>query len=193
MALPRGRVWFLTVALVANTLLLGGPQAGEAYACSCAETRSVEETFEKSAAVFSGEVVKAEETPPEPPDGDDPFLGLGPVTFEVEETWKGASEDSVTVYGHGPEVSCGIDFEKGETYLVYAYRTNGDLGTDYCGRTKPLSLAGSDVSELNAARGFLPDTGGPRVPSPLRATIAASGAVALLATGALAARRSRRD
>lgn len=193
MALPRGWVWFLTVALVVNTLLLGGPQAGEAYACSCAETRSVEETLEKSAAVFSGEVVKAEEAPPEPPDGDDPFLGLGPVTFEVEETWKGSSEDSVTVYGQGPEASCGIDFEKGETYLVYAYRSGGDLGTDFCGRTKPLSFAGSDVSELNAARGSLPDTGGPRVPSPLRATIVAGGAGMLLAAAAIAARRPRRD
>ena len=193
MALPRRRMWFLAVALVANSLLLGGTQAGEAYACTCAGTRSVEETLKKSAAVFSGEVVKAEEEPPEPPDGNGSFLGLGPVTFKVEETWKGASEDSVTVYGQGPGVSCGMDFEKGETYLVYAYRSDGNLGTDYCGRTKLLSFAGSDVGELNAARGSLPDTGGPRVPSPFQATIAAGFVAVLLATAALTTRRPRRD
>lgn len=191
MTLPRRRIWLLAVALIANSLLLGGPQAGEAYACSCAETRDVQETFEKSAAVFSGEVVKAEEVSPEtsdPPDPGDPYLG--PVTFEVDEAWKGASESSVVVYGQGLGVSCGMDFEKGETYLVYAYRSGDNLGTDYCGRTKPLSFAGPEVDELNAARGSLPDTGGPRVPAPLRATIAA---VALLAAAALAARRPRRD
>nr|MBA3951825.1 hypothetical protein [Rubrobacter sp.] len=124
-------------------------------------------------------------------DGDDPFLG--PVTFEVEEAWKGASEGSVVVYGQGPEPSCGIDFERGETYLVYAYRSDGYLGTDYCGRTKPLSFAGSDVGELNAARGSLPETGGPRVPSSLQAKIAAGAVVSVLAAAALVSRRPRRD
>lgn len=187
MALPRRRIWFLAVALIANSLLLGGPQAGEAYACSCAETRDVGETFEVSAAVFSGEVVKAEE---EPPDRGGRFLG--PVTFEVEETWKGAAENSVVVYGQGSEVSCGIDFERGETYLVYAGRTDGYLTTDYCGRTKPLSFAGSEVDELNAARTPLPETGGLRLPSSLQAKIAAGAVVSMLAAAALVSRRPRR-
>lgn len=112
MASPRRRIWCLIFVLIANFLLMGGPQAGKVYACSCAETRDVEESFEKSAAIFSGRVVKAEGAAPVPPDGDDPFLG--PVTFEVEEAWKGASEGSVVVYGQGPEPSCGIDFERGE-------------------------------------------------------------------------------
>ncbi|MBA2618421.1 MAG: hypothetical protein H0U91_09680 [Rubrobacter sp.] len=191
MASPRRRIWFLIFVLIANFLLMGGPQAGKVYACSCAETRDVEESFEKSAAIFSGRVVKAEGAAPVPPDGDDPFLG--PVTFEVEEAWKGASEGSVVVYGQGPEPSCGIDFERGETYLVYAYRSDGYLGTDYCGRTKPLSFAGSDVGELNAARGSLPETGGPRVPSSLQAKIAAGAVVSVLAAAALVSRRPRRD
>ena len=86
-----------------------------------------------------------------------------------------------------------MDFETGETYLVYAYRIDGDLGTDYCGRTKPLSYAGSDVSELNASRGSLPETGGPRIPTPLQMTIAAAAAAALLAGAARAGRGSRRE
>ena len=193
MALPSRRVWFLAVALVVNSLLLGGPRAGEAYACTCAETRGVEETLEKSSAVFSGKATKVEEFSSESPETVDALLGLGPVTFEVQEAWKGASGDSVVVYGQGPGVSCGLDFERGETYLVYAYRTDGDLGTDYCGRTKPLSYAGSDVSELNDSRDSLPETGGPRIPTPVQVTIAAGAAAALLAAAALAARGPRRE
>jgi hypothetical protein len=96
------------------------------------------------------------------------LLGLGPVTFEIQEAWNGVSGNSVVVYGQGPGASCGIDFERGETYLVYAYRTDGDLGTDFCGRTKPLPYSGSDVSELNASRGSLPDTGDPEYQHPFR-------------------------
>ncbi len=186
----RARCIFLGLVM---SLLLVTLDAGPAHACSCAETRSVKETLEKSSAVFSGEVTKVKEFSPESPEAGDALLGLGPVTFEIQEAWKGVSGNSVVVYGQGPGASCGIDFERGETYLVYAYRTGGDLGTDFCGRTKLLSYAGSDVSELNATRGSLPETGGPRVRSPLRATIAASAAVMLLAAVALAARGPRRD
>jgi hypothetical protein len=171
-------------------LLLGGPRAGAAYACSCAETRGVEETLEKSSVVFSGKATKVEEFSPESPDSGDAVLGLGPVTFEVQEAWKGASGDSVVVYGQGPGISCGLDFERGETYLVYAYRIDVDLGIDYCGRTKPLSYAGSDVNELNASRDSLPETGGPRIPTPLQVTITGAAA-ALLAAAAFAARGPR--
>jgi hypothetical protein len=192
-ALPGRRVWFLAVTLVVNSLLLGGPRAGEAYACTCAETRGVEEALERSSAVFSGKATKVEEFSSESPETGDALLGLGPVTFEVQEAWKGASGDSVVVYGQGPGISCGLDFERGETYLVYAYRIDGYLGTDYCGRTKPLSYAGSDISELKASRDSLPETGGPRIPIPVQVMIAAGAAAALLAVAALAARRPRRE
>ena len=175
------------------SLLLVTLEAGPAHACSCAETRSVEETLEKSSAVFSGKVTQVKEFSPESPEAGDALLGLGPVTFEIQEAWKGVSGNSVVVYGQGPGASCGIDFERGETYLVYAYRIGGDLGTDFCGRTKPLSYAGSDVSELNASRGSLPDTGGPRISTPLQVATAAGAAAALLAAAAPAARRPRRD
>ena len=45
---------------------------------------------------------------------------LSLVTLEVEESWKGVSEERVVVRGYGPEVSCGIEFREGERYLVYA-------------------------------------------------------------------------
>ncbi len=195
MTLPRRQAWFLAVALIVNLLRLGGPRAGEAHACGCAVAANadesvVEESFEKSAAVFSGKVVKVEEAPSVPPDGDDPFLG--PVTFEVEEAWKGASEGSVVVYGQGPEAGCGRNFEEGETYLVYAYRTDDYLATDYCGRTKPVELASSDLRELDAARGSLPDTGGPGA-SPLEAMIVTGVALSMLTAAALVSRGIPRD
>jgi hypothetical protein len=186
------RAGCIFLALVMS-LLLVTLDVGPAYACSCAETRSVGETLEKSSAAFSGKVTQVKEFSPESPAAGDALLGLGPVTFKIQEAWKGVSGNSVVVYGQGPGASCGIDFERGETYLVYAYRTGGDLGTDFCGRTKPLSFAGSDVSALNASRGSLPDTGGPRISAPLQVATAAGAAAALIAAAALAARGPRRD
>ena len=40
---------------------------------------------------------------------------LAPVTFDVKGACKGVSRESVAVHGQGPGVSCGLDFERGET------------------------------------------------------------------------------
>ena len=139
--------------------------ARPAHACSCAASRSNEEAFRWSDAVFSGEVVDIGELPPEPPGTTTmtmPFLN--PVTFDVKEAWKGVALDSVVVHGQGTSASCGLDFERGETYLVFAGRISEDedtaLQTDYCGNT----FAASEETARNIlgpppARS-LPETGG---------------------------------
>lgn len=67
MAIPKRLPYLLILALVGNLLLVGGPWAGAAYACSCAGTSSSEEALQSSDAVFSGEVVEIGQLPPEPP------------------------------------------------------------------------------------------------------------------------------
>ena len=115
---PQKACTYLSIlALLGNLVLAAGPYAGEAHACSCAGTGSTEEALRRSTAVFSGEVVEVEGPSMgqvEPTDLGMPLLG--PVTFDVKAAWKGVSGESVVVHGQGPGVSCGLDFERGETY-----------------------------------------------------------------------------
>lgn len=178
------QVWayFLTLALSANLLVAGGPFATTAHACSCAGFSSTEEAFRTSDAVFFGEAVEVGKLPSRPAGGTTfamPYLA--PVTFEVQGSWKGVSGASAVVRGQGPEASCGINFERGETYLVFAYRagSEGPLQTDLCGAT---SAASGEIARnllgppQNTSPETLPETGG----SPYVAAIA-FGCVSLAA------------
>lgn len=153
----------LSLVLIANVVLAAGPGAGGAYACSCAGgSSSSEEALRRSDAVFSGEVVKLGELPPVPPGTTTMTMPyLDPVTFDVKGSWKGVTGESVVVHGQGPSASCGLDFERGETYLVFAGRAGGDgaLQTDYCGHT----FAASEETARNILGPppeTLPETGG---------------------------------
>jgi hypothetical protein len=150
----------LAVALVAN-LFVAAFLAPSAHACSCASV-SPERQIKTSDAVFSGEVMETEEGGLVSPSDTGP--PLGPVTLDVKDAWKGASENSIVVYGYGLEASCGIEFERGESYLVYAHRSNGEaskpLETSLCEGTKPMSDAGADLRVLGSPTTELPDTGG---------------------------------
>jgi hypothetical protein len=139
--------------------------ATPAHACSCAGMWDTEEEFRRSDAVFAGEVVEVEELPMEqagPTDSGMPFLA--PVTFDVKGAWKGVVGDSVVVHGQGPGPSCGLDFERGETYLVFAGRAgegeNGSLQTDMCSSTRQSSVE-TARNMFGPPAGTLPETGGP--------------------------------
>ena len=193
MTATRTRALFFTVALLMSFALSSGPGAGVAQACSCA-SRSLESEFRVSEAVFSGTVTSIGETPDDvsldPEEFMEPPL-LGKVTFEVEESLKGVSADSVEVYGQGDEGGCGLDFQEGEAYLVYAYRTGEEddlLGADYCGSTRPLDVAQTDIRYLKAEGLVTPETGGPIIPP----TLVVAGAGLALA-GAYLGWRMRRD
>jgi hypothetical protein len=190
----RIRLAFLMLALAANLVLLGGVSVRSAHACSCAGGASLEKQIRMSDAVFSGEVENIE--PDERAPGSGP-PSLGRVTFDAKEVWKGGTEEPIEVYGYGDEVTCGIEFERGESYLVYAYRSNGNednlLETDFCGPTKPLENADGDLRVLGSQDVPIPDTGG-YVLSPVAgaAAIAAVIASLLLSGGLFVVRRGRR-
>jgi hypothetical protein len=62
---------------------------------------------------------------------------------------KDKPEDTFEVWT--PFGDCGISFQTGETYLVYASddeETDGSIGTDSCTRTRRLSDAGEDLAYL---------------------------------------------
>jgi hypothetical protein len=155
------RLGFLIFALVVNLLVAGTSNLRNAHACSCVSV-PLEKHLRTSDAVFSGEVVGIDESDLSPGPGP----RLGKVAFDVSDVWKGVSEESVAVYGQGPEATCGIDFEEGESYLVYAYRSNGGgaLQTDLCNATKPLEAAERDLQVLGPPDTTLPGTGGSILP-----------------------------
>ncbi len=154
-------IGLLSMALVVNLLLASTLQVREAHACWCAGGLGAEEQLRNSDAVFWGEAVSVEEsrfTSSVPP-------FLDPVTFDVKEVWKGVSGERVTVHGQGMEASCGLNFHRGETYLVFAYHVgkgeDGPLGTDLCTATSALSDVEAAPAALGPPTGKLPDTGGP--------------------------------
>ena len=164
MTVTRTRALFLTVALLVSFALAVGPGAGVAQACSCAVLQTEEDKVQDSAAVFSGTVTSIDESQLSPNEGPP----LGKVVFRVQDGIKGVSTDSVEVYGYGYEASCGIQFEKGESYLVYAYRAEedakGPLATNICQATKPLADADADIRYFKAEGLITPETGGPIIP-----------------------------
>ncbi len=158
------RAGSLLMALVMTVLLAATFNVHAAYACSCAGPWSTEESFRKADAVFSGEVADIGRLPAQP-DGSTtlrmPYLN--PVNFEVGEAWKGVSRNPVVVHGQGPEASCGIDFDEGEMYLVFAYHSreaeNSPLQTDFCGATEQTDVE-TARQMLGPPTDSLPETGG---------------------------------
>lgn len=172
MTLTRTKLGILLLALAVNAVLVGGPSAREAYACSCAGIQTPAEGLRTSDAVFSGEVVDLGLDDIDPRDD----VPLGGVKFNVKKSWKGVSERSVVIYGQGESYgtsvinTCDVEFQRGEAYLVYAYRggegKNGPFGTSICTATKPLAEAGADLKVLGPAAAQLPGTGGTGVSTP---------------------------
>lgn len=112
--------------------------------------------------MFSGVVVDVEKrvgfstSPPRPV--------LGRVTFDVEEAWKGISQEPVIVSGYGTGADCGIGFSEGQRYLVYALGEPGGgapLSTTYCAGTRLLAKAERDLQELGPAVLTLPGSAEP--------------------------------
>ncbi|NOU56717.1 hypothetical protein HN020_18585 [Brevibacillus borstelensis] len=109
------------------------------YACTCAEPPTPKKALEQAEAVFAGTVtaVNSAEYGHE-------------VQFQVNTTWKGVSQSQVLVATGSGDGDCGIAFQAGNDYLVYAhpdtyYSESGGLATNICTRTALLSDASGDL------------------------------------------------
>lgn len=115
-----------------------------ASACSCAPPPPPREALKGSTAVFSGKVVEVKR--------HDEFRFA--VVFAAEESWKGIDAREVVVYTPDNGAACGVNFEKGRRYLVYANEVpQGEpakkvLSTHLCTRTKKLDDAKEDLKDL---------------------------------------------
>ena len=71
------------------------------------------------------------------------------VTIDVEKAWKGATPGTtVQVHTDGRRSSNGIEFVRGQRYVVFAYEREGRFKTSICTHTNPLDKAGEDLAFL---------------------------------------------
>jgi hypothetical protein len=112
--------------------------------CRCALPRDVASEASSAAAVFTGRVVSVRDTAVQTSAGG---WMQRVVTLRVDHAWKGVESDSVAVLAGGGR--CGFQFERGESYLVFANGLPGESPwTGACGRTAELSRAAADLREL---------------------------------------------
>ncbi len=135
--------FFYIMALAA--VCLCSPRAS--LGCSCEMSGSALEELERRGAVFSGSVIEIiiEE--------DEIWGTVHLVKFDVIEAWKGVEGQEITVYTASNEAACGYNFQMNKDYLVYANYNNKDtrlgiIGVGLCSRTKLLTDAARDLSEL---------------------------------------------
>lgn len=137
----------IVYAMLVLGLLLPWLDVRQAHACSCALPPEPAVALAKANAVFSGKVLQVEEGSPFRlmRSSADPVR----VVFEVTGNWKGAENSQMAVYTAMSSSSCGAEFAKGQSYLVYAYENEERrLATGLCTRTKELSLASDDLQKL---------------------------------------------
>ncbi|MDQ0724848.1 hypothetical protein QF049_006109 [Paenibacillus sp. W4I10] len=138
-------VCMLILLLVTSGLALFPEE--RVYACSCVES-DVQERLKTNTTVFTGEVVKKGRSQQSKHDGL-----LREYTFDVDTAWKGVNAKKMKILASdGGSESCGIQFEKNQSYLIYAYQYEVDykLHTNLCSRNVPIEQAGDDLKLLGA-------------------------------------------
>lgn len=178
---PRVFLPLLVVFVVAGTLL-AAPSA--ARACSC-EASDVAAHSDAATAVFEGRVRAISRS-------GDPEVGPTrlTVTFEVVQTWKGADAEVLVVTTMSDSAACGVPFEEGRSYLVFAASgAEGVLVAGLCGGTTLREQADADVAALGA--GVTP-VNVQDAPARVRPTAPGVGGCASCHVGAVEARRCAR-
>ncbi len=126
---PAILVLAFALGLSAGLLL---PSGRIAKACSCLPPPPPAQALDESDAVFDGTVARIETVDP-----TDHFSGLR-IHFVVHTQWKGVTEGRVHVLTAGDSAMCGVFFELGRRYIVYASDQDEDglLETHLCTRTR---------------------------------------------------------
>lgn len=135
----------LLVALLPLLVLLAPTRAD---ACSCVGGLPICQTFWQADAVFAGRVLSIE---PITESARNPLFSRKRVRFQVREAWRGGVQGVVEIRTGAGGGDCGYQFERGETYIVYARAHDGMLSTSICARTRKLAQAAEDLEYLKTA------------------------------------------
>lgn len=110
-----------------------------ALACSCA-TKSVAEEVSQSELVFFGRAVLVNK------------LSANDVitTFKIDKIIKGEPKpyNFVDIYSGVVSPACGIEFDIGKDYLIFTYLENGELFTNSCTLSAPISESSEVLRQL---------------------------------------------
>jgi hypothetical protein len=137
------RIFSITILiLIVVTGLVTFPEK-KVFACSCVGG-DAKERLERSTAVFVGKVIDRS--------GIKSFQHgqLRKYTFDVDTAWKGVNDNRMTIYSYdGSEASCGFQFDKGQSYLVYSYKDkDNSMQTNLCSGNVLSSQAGEELKQL---------------------------------------------
>jgi hypothetical protein len=119
-------------------------------ACSCRDnTPSVRSELAEVDAVFTGKFIERS-------------LDGGTATIEVERIWKGVNAPVVTIAAYGN--NCGVSFELGQRWLIYADTDGTFYRTGACSRSGLLQepQIKRDLQELGAGIAPPPQSATPR-------------------------------
>lgn len=129
-------------------------RANHTAACSCARPPDPLTALERSDAVFAGKVLQVNKHTNWRnwiPFWTSPGIWGYDVMFEVQTAWKGVDQTQVLIVTDGVGGGCGIAFQPGDDYLVYAsYWEGSDLASNICTRTTLLANAAEDMQVLGA-------------------------------------------
>jgi hypothetical protein len=136
----------LVTAALASALFFATVGAeSRARACSCLPG-TPESQLTAATAVFEGRVVSIVRR-------GDPEVGPArlEVTLEVVQTWKAANAERIVVTTASDSAACGVSFEEGRSYLVYAATgDDGALIAGLCGGTARREDSDAAVAAMGA-------------------------------------------
>lgn len=152
----------VVATLVVFALLRSSPT----LACSCITPGSPSEEAARATAVFLGEVTAVHDSQPANTWwnrlrwrlgwGPDPnvYDSSRPVhyVFRIIEPFKGTQSRSVKVTSSADGASCGIQFDRGGRYVVYAGGSPDALRAGHCSLTGPAADPRSGLRWLRAHR-----------------------------------------
>jgi hypothetical protein len=123
---PAARIALFLLAAVLGLVVVVGPSAQPASACSCMATTDAE-AFERATAVFVGQVVDYQ-----PPATAASMSSLDDAvwTFRVSEVFKGEVTRVQQLVSAVSGASCGLEIDRQGEYLVFA-SDSGDAAIRY--------------------------------------------------------------
>lgn len=124
----------------------------ETFACSCMGTEKPSTEFRKTPIIFVG-TVKSVNSADSKEFGDSYNFNDLRTTFFVDEAIKGVKTKEIDVYTSSQGTACGISFQKGKQYLVYA--DNNDekrkyYTTSICSRTRLTEDKEDEIAVLRS-------------------------------------------
>ena len=124
-------------------LLAFSPQSANAD-CSCQSKPALKSAYNKSSIVLVGRVLEQRKTPLKP--------GFNEIKITILRKFKNSDEEvgreSIVLYTPDSDESCGVTFQPGFEYLIFAVGNPAFYTTTSCDRTEVLENAQVDLHRL---------------------------------------------